>query len=171
MEHINEPMYGWFTFPNFYTEMVNRFPNGSTLVELGTYEGKSFSYLIVEALNTGKQFDMVGVDSFTFEGLLDKYHENMRPLQGNFRTIVGQSNESSSFFTNQSVDFVFVDADHVYPNVKADILAWLPKMKPGGIMAGHDYNSQHPGVIQAVDEIFGERKTYLPEEDVWLIEI
>jgi hypothetical protein len=45
---------------------------------------------------------------------------------------------------------------HDYENVKADILAWKPKVKPGGIMAGHDYGPHAPGVIKAVNEVFGK---------------
>jgi hypothetical protein len=52
---------------------------------------------------------------------------------------------------------VFIDADHTYEAVKADIAAWLPKVKPDGILAGHDYKhfpSMNFGVIQAVTEAF-----------------
>ncbi|MGH7127134.1 MAG: class I SAM-dependent methyltransferase, partial [Planctomycetaceae bacterium] len=54
-------------------------------------------------------------------------------------------------------DIIFIDADHSYESTKADILAWLPHVKPGGVMLGHDYRTQQfPGVTQAVDEIFGD---------------
>jgi predicted O-methyltransferase YrrM len=56
----------------------------------------------------------------------------------------------------RNLDFVYVDADHSYAAAKADILAWLPCVRPGGIIAGHDYSNRHgKGVKQAVDEIFG----------------
>lgn len=52
------------------------------------------------------------------------------------------------------VDMVFVDAGHAYEECKADIEAWLPHVKPGGIMAFHDYTSPNwPGVVRAVDEL------------------
>jgi hypothetical protein len=57
-------------------------------------------------------------------------------------------------YPDGSLDFFFLDADHKYETTKASLLAWLPKMKPGGIFAGHDYLCEpHPGVKQAVDEI------------------
>lgn len=54
-----------------------------------------------------------------------------------------------------SLDFVFVDADHSYEGCKSDIAAWLSKLKPGGLMCGHDFeHPQYPqwGVAQAVKE-------------------
>jgi hypothetical protein len=60
---------------------------------------------------------------------------------------------------DESLDFVFIDADHSYECCLADIKAWLPKIKPGGFISGHDYdNTDYPqwGVKRAVEEVFGE---------------
>lgn len=53
------------------------------------------------------------------------------------------------------LDFVFVDGDHSYEGCLADIRAWLPLVRDGGVIAGHDYD--WPGVRRAVDEVFGDR--------------
>jgi hypothetical protein len=61
-------------------------------------------------------------------------------------------------FLNQSLDFVFINADHSYEGCAADIHAWLPKVKAGGWIGGHDYdNTDYPGfgVKRAVDQAFG----------------
>ena len=51
------------------------------------------------------------------------------------------------------VDFVYIDADHSEASVTADLEAWAPLVRPGGILAGHDYCEAHRnGVIQAVDK-------------------
>lgn len=58
-------------------------------------------------------------------------------------------------FENGSMDFVFIDADHSYEGCSNDISAWLPKVKPGGWLCGHDYDNAHPGcngVKPAVDD-------------------
>ena len=52
------------------------------------------------------------------------------------------------------VDLVFIDADHRYEAVKADIEYWLPKVRKGGVICGHDYGT-FDGVKRATNEIFG----------------
>lgn len=54
-------------------------------------------------------------------------------------------------------DLVFIDAEHTYEGASTDIAAWWPKVRPGGILAGHDYNHRrYPGVTQAVNEFVAE---------------
>lgn len=72
-----------------------------------------------------------------------------------------------------SLDFVYVDANHLYEYVRDDISYWLSKVRPGGIIAGDDYNSNpiaHPnfGVTEAVDEKFPNANI---EGNVWWVRI
>lgn len=64
--------------------------------------------------------------------------------------------EAATEFPDASLDLVFLDADHSYQGVMADLQAWLPKVKPGGWIGGHDYRNPDPafrfGVTRAVDE-------------------
>jgi hypothetical protein len=60
------------------------------------------------------------------------------------------------------MDFVYIDARHDYESVKEDLHAWFDKVRPGGILAGHDYADGilvqgDFGVKTAVDEFFAER--------------
>ncbi|MCI0537098.1 MAG: class I SAM-dependent methyltransferase [Verrucomicrobiales bacterium] len=62
---------------------------------------------------------------------------------------------------DESLDFVFIDAEHTYDAVRKDIAAWAPKVRPGGIVAGHDYGGLHNrrgvwGVNRAVDQYAAE---------------
>lgn len=72
------------------------------------------------------------------------------------RTVIrNRSLEAAREVPDGSLDFVFIDANHSYGACKDDINAWLPKLKPGGLLCGHDYD--HPefpewGVKRAVDE-------------------
>lgn len=64
--------------------------------------------------------------------------------------------EASKIWPDYTFDFVYIDALHDYESVKADINAWFHKVKRGGILAGHDYSSDWPGVMQAVNELVEE---------------
>jgi Methyltransferase domain len=71
--------------------------------------------------------------------------------------------EAAAKVPDQSFDFVYIDARHDYESVKEDLEAWCSKVRPGGILAGHDYvDGDLPEgefyVKSAVDEFFGARK-------------
>lgn len=169
--HIHDqPQFGenWFTFPELYKKMVAEFPSGSRFVEVGCWKGKSAAFMAVEIANSGKNIDFACVD--TWEGseehkdisdvanIYDIFTENMRPVENYYRAIRLPSVEAASQFEDESLDFVFVDASHEYEDVKEDINAWLPKVKPNGILAGHDYYPAGgwpgwPGVRKAVEEL------------------
>lgn len=68
--------------------------------------------------------------------------------------ITDNSVSASELFFPESLDFCFIDASHAYEDVKADILAWLPKIRKSGYIIFHDY-LLFDGVTKAVDEIFG----------------
>ena len=97
------------------------------------------------------------------------FNRKLRHFPGRLIKHKGYSLPVSAEFENESLDLIFIDGDHSYEGCKADIEAWLPKLKIGGFMAGHDYGHERfPGVKQAVDEIFGEVETF--GDMVWLIQ-
>jgi predicted O-methyltransferase YrrM len=70
-------------------------------------------------------------------------------------------------FDNGSLDMVYIDALHDYENAKHDIADWLPKVKKGGFLCGHDYWKKFPGVIRAVNELHKPIKMF--KDSSWLI--
>lgn len=71
------------------------------------------------------------------------------------RFLRGYSDACAKEVNDASLDLVFIDADHSEEWVRRDLEAWMPKLKAGGVMAGHDYGSRHfPGVKNAVDRYF-----------------
>lgn len=77
------------------------------------------------------------------------------------------SKEAAEELKDESLDFVFIDACHLYESVREDIELWTPLVRVGGIVAGHDYNGRGDrrfgwGVKKAVDEAFGDRVMVLP---------
>jgi len=70
------------------------------------------------------------------------------------RLIVDDSVAAAAKIADASLDFIFIDGDHSYEGVQRDLLAWMPKVKPGGWLMGHDYgNKPDGGVKRAVDEL------------------
>lgn len=86
------------------------------------------------------------------------------------------SEEAAHRVVDCSLDFVFLDANHTYEEVKKDILLWTPKVRAGGFVSGHDYggirdrNGQW-GVARSVHEIFGKNKVIPPigRSRVWAV--
>lgn len=87
-------------------------------------------------------------------------------------SIVRKTSEAASVeFSDNQLDFVYIDAQHHYEAVRQDIDLWWPKVKYGGIIAGDDYSDGWPGVIQAVDEFsakIGEATVFLGRNN-WII--
>ncbi len=64
---------------------------------------------------------------------------------------------SQFFFQNiEKFDFIYIDGNHEYQEVREDIINSLNFVKDGGLIGGHDYNSSCPGVVKAVKEFFGD---------------
>ncbi len=62
-----------------------------------------------------------------------------------------------NLFKDNDFDFVFVDGSHEYEYVKKDLVLYYEKVRPGGIMAGDDYNTGFMGVPRAVNEFFNDK--------------
>ena len=78
------------------------------------------------------------------------------------------SEEGAKKFEDESVQFVYIDALHTYDGVKKDLKLWYPKIKKGGFISGHDYDSKHhPGVKIAVDEFLGGVNERFPDSS-WI---
>jgi len=146
-------------------------PRQYHFVEVGAWKGRSAAFMAVEIINSGKNIKFDCVD--TWEGsdwessqtedvdlksgtLYEAFINAMKPVEGSYNAIRLPSVSASELYEDESLDFVFIDADHSYENVKADIAAWKPKIRPGGYIAGHDFNPAVPeaGLCRAVYEAF-----------------
>ncbi len=135
----------------------------NNIVEVGVCDG-SFSRAICKA---NPQAKIVGVDPFIAydeygdyrrPSSINKYHEKAKTLlneYSNYSLLEKMSVEAARDFEDGSLDAVYIDANHRYEFVVADIHAWLPKIRKGGIISGHDYaNIKQPTnthVFQAVN--------------------
>jgi hypothetical protein len=182
IDHYYHSLEGWFNMEQQYLELLDATPEGGVFVELGCYKGKSTSFIGVEIHKRKRDINFFAVDSFqgatnstdaneikAYEGISEieeSYTYNVAPIGNKIKTIVSLTDEAAQYFNDEEIDVIFIDAGHSYEAVKADIEAWLPKMKPNGIMAGHDYKAWE-GVNQAVTEVFGT--PHKVENDCWFI--
>lgn len=86
-------------------------------------------------------------------------------LQDRITWILKPSVEAAKEVEDNSLDFVYIDAMHDYDNVKNDIKAWVPKVRIGGLITGHDFTPRYKGLKKAVREIFGNN--FSSNGDVW----
>lgn len=174
----------------------------SLVVEVGSWKGKSASIIASVLAENGCLFsvDTWGGSEGTWgrevamsNDILAIFRRNMMILgfQNTVFPLVMPSQMAVSIFPEKSLDMVFIDADHRYEHIKADILAWGKKVKRGSILCGHDcikkyteftpaeqaiINSNldkddilgigHPGVIKAVHECLPEYEIY-QNSGVW----
>jgi len=174
MEHIyQEERFGppWFGFSDIYSEQVQRAQDGSHFVEVGSFMGKSASYMCVEIINSGKniRFDCVDTWAGSIEHqdmdivkeneLWNTFSTNMEQFisSGVVTPIRMKSVDAAKLYEDNSLDFVFIDASHEQKDVEDDIDAWLPKVKEGGMLAGDDLGFE--GVDAAVNLKLGGRYT------------
>lgn len=81
-------------------------------------------------------------------------------------TILKKSSTTALTDVPDHLDLVFIDGDHSYRAVKDDIQNWKRKVRRGGLLTGHDYHPNFPGVIQAVQECF-PAGFEVGDDDVW----
>jgi len=135
------------------------------LVEVGLHTAKSAKIILNFCNDIIEEY--IGIDPYiifdgsltkTEEGGTETYINNLIKMRKypQFKIIREKSIAASKVFPDKYFDFIYIDACHDYDNVYADIMAWKPKLKDTGIFAGHDYSRLHPGVVQAIHEIFGK---------------
>jgi hypothetical protein len=175
MKHFYEKIEGWWGGPSddqLYREVVKYNEDGAHFVEVGSWAGRSACQMAVNIINSEKNIKFDCVD--TWEGsedgaehksmdvvkegkLYDLFLKNTKRVKHVVNPIRKPSVEAAKLYEDQSLDFVFLDADHSYKSVTEDLNAWFPKLKPGAIFAGHDFNNPLFGVREAVENFFTEK--------------
>lgn len=173
---------GWFNYELLYDEALGRVKEPAIFVEVGSWEGKSSAYMAEGIRKRLLPVEFYCVD--TWKGspsdtsqqqrikelggdMFPMFQRNMR-LTGNDHIIKPQrmdSMEASKNFKDLSVDFVWIDGEHTYESCLNDLLAWLPKLKPSGVIAGHDTDIFN--VKKAVMEVFPKYRTW---KNCWIVD-
>ena len=148
----------------------NKYPNG-IVVEIGVASG-CFTKQILASYPLLSKLYMIDSWQYQKEGYEDscnlpqetqdeRYNQILKDFTYEPRAIPVRawSLDAVNNFENQTIDFLYLDANHSYEACIQDLTAWYPKVKKGGIFAGHDYmegNGRGHGVKKAVDE-FAEK--------------
>ena len=138
-------------------------PSASRWLEIGSYAGESATlFLGFPQITT---FDCVD----QWQGAADALRARFTKEISTGRCRVHQM--PSLAFAEQAgeYDVVYIDGDHSYEAVRADIAAYSGKLAAGGWLCGHDYHAGYPGVIQAVDEWRENRPVTVYADGSWAV--
>lgn len=104
-------------------------------------------------------------------GDIEARFREMASGYANIEIIKDLSVAASQRFGDSTLDFVYIDAEHSYDGLRADIQAWLPKIRKGGFLGGHDYNIG--GVYRAVHSIeaFSSKEIREYSDTSWLVKL
>ncbi len=155
-----------YMFPNELTwlaETARSLMAPAAWCELGSWQGRSAT-AVAAALPIGSKLQLI--DNFTGPTTREsptkanvraQLYASIAAMQERSPSLqvslgIGNSAELAKTFQDGTFDVVFIDGDHAYPAVVADILAWTPKLKARGLLCGHDFTNKC-GVEPAVEEL------------------
>jgi len=186
---VPQDVHGWTDFADIYAFAVYEAEETAHFVEVGSWLGKSAILMarLIEA--SGKSVRLTAVDTFAgaegdiwqanvvkkhggSQGQREAFEENLKRYNVSHLVTILQlpSVVAAQRFDDRSLSFVFIDADHAYKAVRADIVAWLPKLIPGGVLAGHNY--EQPEVADGVtDELERHRLLHSVRHGSWICRI
>jgi hypothetical protein len=145
-------------------------------IEIGSYAGESAEIFLKS--NAFKVFYCIdpwemhydptddageSEDLFIAEKLFDERFKD-NPI---VKKIKMKSSEAFNIFKDDSIDFIYIDGNHQYEFVKQDLINYVPKIKKGGIISGHD-RQQWLGVDKALDEYFHKKPIKDYPDTTWI---
>lgn len=190
-EHKGHSLRGWFNDNKrkWYTEKAKNIKDG-VIIEIGVFGGVSI--LSIADICIKNNTKIYGIDPWELLSLynerpmkdneLKNYRETMKGHRLNLERIIeaqkyehielikGFSVQEANKFEDKSVDLVYIDANHSYDSTLADINAWYPKLKKGGILSGDDFTWS--GVKKAVCEFCNEHNfKFKSTNDSWEVQL
>lgn len=137
--------------------------------EIGVYKGdhaawflKDLDIKLVYLIDPFTGYDGFNPDEFGLDDL-EKCkkiaHNKLGEYKQKIKWLEMRSTKAAEFIKDDSLDFVYIDANHTYKAVTGDILAVYPKLKKGGLLSGHDYD--YDDVKNAVDKFVNKNNLNL----------
>jgi len=176
---------GWtLGIEQLYPAVVRYFDDGAVFVEIGSWVGRSAALMGQLIKESKKQIRFYTIDHGVGSPEEPKLESMVQAVGGSTTQLLTQNlqrcqvhdvvtqltmtgAEAAKLFSDNSVDFVFIDGDHATPAVMLDIETWWPKVKSDGYLSGHDYS--RASVKNAVDQFFAKLKIVIhePQPHCW----
>lgn len=168
MGHVSGPLEKHNSLVGLYDMIQNRFTEGFVMAEIGSFQGAStmlFSLFADKVYSidcydyvvppTGRipSHDQLFIDA---EKLFLERTSNIP----NIIKIKKTSMEAAKDFEDESLDLVYIDAEHDYDNVNADISTWKHKIKNNGVLSGHDWNLPFMFTILSDQDLLNDLDVY-----------
>ena len=146
---------GLFNYSESYDRIVDTIEDNGKIVEIGSFLGRSTSYLATSLFNAGKEnVKIYSVDTYAGSSehgslkipkdFLPMFKENLKFFIGREMVVPLQGRSDSpdilNRFKDEEIDFIMVDGAHEHEAVVDDIINWWPKLKPDGFMFGDDFD-------------------------------
>ncbi len=133
-----------------------------TVAEIGVWKGDHARFL-QEELDINKMYLIDPYDAYEDYEEEKSEAERMRDAEKEAHKKLGEYNNNNNKWIKDysdvafgqipdKLDYVYIDGNHKYKYVKRDVEKYYEMVKPGGVIAGHDFNPSWPGVIRAVTE-------------------
>lgn len=160
-----------------FEQFAKIIPTGAVFLEVGCYAGES----AIQFLQSNRIKKYYAVDLWDFLGKEDStnqanqynmsiveswFDERTKPYQHLITKLKMPSQAAYNLIPDNTIDIVYIDANHDYEYVRDDIKYSLPKLKTTGIVSGHDYYM--PGVKKATNEFFSKEPDQILEDGSWI---
>ena len=151
------------------TKIISKVPQNGVIVEIGCLYGRSSSAIYYSKHPSVEFFTVdifIGTSRWTGVNQYEKLIHNMCEFDFYPKIIHGTSNMAAQHFEDKSVDLLFIDANHEEEFVTNDITNFLPKMKTGATLCGHDWGFD--SVKAAVRKFFSDSEIKLEQgTSIW----
>lgn len=153
----------------------------SNFVEIGSYAGEStmmFANKFVDAKIycidpwndmdfEAYKIDKVGVGSYTKPSLVESIFDENIKNYNNITKIKLTSEEAASQFEDNSLDMVYIDGIHTVKYIAIDLEKWIPKVKSGGIISGHDFSQRFRKYANYIKNYMGGQPIKVYGDNSW----
>lgn len=131
------------------------FPENSVGIEIGVDHADTTIYLMNECQN----LQLYAIDPYFRR---DERHEEVKKALAPYPncTLLRNTSDEAASIVPDEIDFVFIDGDHRYKAVMSDLKNYVPKIKSGGLLTGHDWTCVRSefGVVQACEDYLTENE-------------